>query len=119
MIKVLWRQGRSSAREIHDRLATDTGWAYSTTRTVLERMVAKGLLGRQSLHGLHVYEAAVSRPAGLAGLVREFAEQVLELRHVPVAALFAQSEALSPAELAELRTLLDEHPPAKRPRERQ
>jgi BlaI family transcriptional regulator, penicillinase repressor len=118
VMKVLWRDGRLSARELHERLEGQTGWAYSTTRTVTERMVAKGLLTRQGVHGLNVYAAAVSRPAGLAGLVREFAEQVLELRHVPVAALFAESEALSPAELAELRALLDERPTAKRPRGR-
>jgi BlaI family penicillinase repressor len=118
VMKVVWREGRLSARELHERLTDHTGWAYSTTRTVLERMVVKGLLARDALHGLHVYAAAVTRPAGLASLVREFAEQVLELRHVPVAALFSESEALSPAELAELRALLDERPPAKRGRGR-
>ena len=83
VMKVVRREGRSSAREIHERLASQTGWVYSTTRTVLERMVAKGLLKRQSFHGLNVCEAAVSRPAGLASLVREFAEQVLERATCP------------------------------------
>lgn len=111
---MVWRDGPSSAREIHERLEPRTRWAYSTTRTVVERLVSKGLLLRRSSHGLHVYAAAVSRPAGLAGLVRAFAEQVLELRQVPVAALFAHSDALTPEELAELRGLL-EAPPPERP----
>lgn len=110
VMKVLWKTGRLSAREIHDRLTERTGWAYSTTRTIVERLVRKGLLRKQSSHGLHVYAAAVSRPTGLAQLVRDFAEQVLELREVPVAALFSESDALTPEELAELRALLE---PAK------
>ncbi len=118
VMKTLWRFGSSSAREIHDRLESRTGWAYSTTRTVVERMVGKGLLKRQSSHGLNVYEAAVSRAVGLAGLVRDFAEQVLELRHVPVAALFAETDVLSEAELAELRKILDEESSRKDPRGR-
>lgn len=113
MIKVLWRGGRLSAREIHDQLAERNGWAYSTTRTVVERMVSKGLLDRKQFHGLHLYSARLSRPLGLAALVKSFAEQVLELRRVPVATLFAESEALTPAELDELRRLLDDAPPSE------
>ncbi len=106
VMKVLWRSGTSSAREIHDQLRGRTGWACSTTRTMLERLVKKGLLAKRSLHGLHVYQATISRPQGLARAVRDFATQVLGLAHVPVAALFAESEALTPAEIEELRRLL-------------
>ena len=107
VMKTLWSSGSLSAREVHERLAQRTGWAYSTTRTVMERLVRKGLLRKQSSHGLHVYTAAVSRPTGLAQLVRDFAEQVLELREIPVAALFSKSDALTAEELAELRALLE------------
>jgi BlaI family transcriptional regulator, penicillinase repressor len=119
LMKVLWKAGRLSAREIHDRLTERMGWAYSTTRTVAERMVEKGLLRKAAFHGLNVYEPAVSRAAGLARLVRDFAEQVLELKRVPVAALFAESEALTPEELRELRALVaSQTPPANGRRRR-
>ena len=42
----------------------------------------------------------------MARLVHEFASKVLGLSHAPVAALFRESEALTPAELTELRALL-------------
>jgi predicted transcriptional regulator len=117
VMKTLWRAGPQSARELHDSVRKRSGWAYSTTRTVVERMVAKGLVRKSAWHGLHVYEAAVSRPAGLASLVRSFAEDVLELKSVPIATLFAESEALSGEELSELRRLLETTPrPTKRSR---
>jgi BlaI family penicillinase repressor len=115
-MKTLWKTGALSAREIHERLAGRTGWAYSTTRTTVERMVAKRLLTKRSFHGLNVYAPAISRPQGIARLVREFAEQVLDLPSPPVAALFAESDALTPAEIAELRTLLGSTRKAKRRR---
>jgi len=112
VMKVLWSAGSLSGREVHERLARETGWAYSTTRTTLERMVVKGLVGRRSFHGLHVYEPALSRAQGLARLVQDFASRVLGLRRAPVAALFRESEALTPAELEELDALLS--PPRRR-----
>lgn len=106
VMKVLWGAGGLSGREVHSRLAGPTGWAYSTTRTMLERLVKKGVVVRETFHGLHVYRPAISRAQGVAHLVQEFASTVLGLSHVPVAALFRESAALTPAEVEELRALL-------------
>ena len=108
VIKVLWSGGKLSAREVHDLVAESQGWAYSTTRTTLERMVRKGLLRRGSFHGLHLYEPVVSRAAGFAHRVREFASQVLEASPVSVVSLFAESGALTDDEIDELLELLGE-----------
>lgn len=108
VLKVLWEDGRLAAREVHERLAAEQGWAYSTTRTVLDRMVKKGLLERRGFHGVFLYRPLISRPLGLARLVRDFAERVLELDSAAVLPLFARSEALSADEVAELSRLLEE-----------
>ncbi len=108
-MKVLWQAaGKLSAREVHERVAARQGWAYSTTRTTIERMVKKGLVEKRAFHGLHLYRPAISRAAGLARRVREFARQVLETSHGPVVSLFAESGALSEDEIAELEALLEE-----------
>ena len=108
ILKVLWKQGEASAREVHEGLPEALGWAYSTTRTTVERMVAKGLLERRSFHGINVYRAAISRVAGLAGVVRDLAERVFETDYAPVVSLFAESDALTDEELEELSRLLEE-----------
>ena len=108
VMKILWDADGLSAREIHQRIGEFQDWAYSTTRTTIERMVRKGLVEKNSFHGLHVYRASVSRASGLARLVRDFAHQVLEGSHVPVVSLFADSGALSAQEIEELSLLLQE-----------
>ena len=107
VMKVLWGTDGLSAREVHQQLAGRQGWAYSTTRTTVERMVRKGLVKKNSFHGLHIYSASVSRAAGLARLVRDFAAQVLETSHVPVVSLFADAGALTDEEIEELSKLLE------------
>jgi predicted transcriptional regulator len=108
VMKVLWDADGLSAREVHDTVGRRLGWAYSTTRTTIERMVRKDLVAKEPFHGLHIYRASVTRASGLARLVRDFAAQVLETSHVPVVSLFADSGTLTEEEIAELRQLLDD-----------
>lgn len=107
VMKVLWKAGRSSAREVHEGVEESLGWAYSTTRTTLERLAKKGAVRKRRFHGLTLYEAKISKARGLARRVLEFAERVLETDPAPVVSLFARSEALSEEEIDELSRLLD------------
>ena len=90
--KALWSSGALSGRGVDEKLETHTGWAYSTTRTMIQRMVKNGLVTKRRFHGLHVYEPAIPRALGMARLVRGFASRVLGLSDAPVAALFQERE---------------------------
>lgn len=108
LMKILWRDGESSVRSTHDQLSSDYDWAYSTTRTMMERMVKKNLLQRRDFHGVYLYQPLITKPAGLAIYVRDFAQRILELHHEVVVPLFARSEALTQEEVEELSRLLNE-----------
>lgn len=107
VMKELWEVGRASIREVHDRLEPRTAWAYSTTKTIMDRMVRKRILERDEFHGVFLYQPRVSRAQGLAVLARDFAERVLEVDSQALVPLFVESGALSSEELAELEGLLE------------
>ncbi|HYE47330.1 MAG TPA: BlaI/MecI/CopY family transcriptional regulator [Caulobacter sp.] len=107
ILKVFWRDGAASAREVQDALPAGLDWTASTTRTVLERMRAKGLLERRSVHGLAVYEPAQAKADVLGGVLRRVMRQVLEVEGPLPASAFAGSQILSAEELAELEALLN------------
>ena len=108
ILRVLWKNGRNTVREVHDQITNTTGWAYTTTKTMMDRMVKKELLIRENFHGIFLYSPLVSRPAGLAKLVKFFADRVLETDAGAVVSMFAGSKALSPEEIEELERLLQE-----------
>ncbi|MEQ8435234.1 MAG: BlaI/MecI/CopY family transcriptional regulator [Oceanicaulis sp.] len=120
ILKALWAAGRLSARELHDQAGQAQGWSYSTTRTVIQRMVDKGLLRRESAHGLAVFEPASGKVDLISRLVRSFAARVLESDPGALpASTFAGSRILDAAERAELEALLkqaDEPEDPKRPK---
>ena len=107
LLRHLWRHNRLSAREIHDASAAETQWSYSATRKTLDRMVEKGLIGIEMVHGLKTYASAQSKLETLASLVTAFARDVLDSDVPMPAATFANSRLISPEEIGELEELLE------------
>jgi len=109
ILRIIWKDGKQTVREVHDQLQKTNGWAYTTTKTMMDRMVQKELLARSEFHGIFLYTALISRPAGLAKLVQFFAERVLETDAAQVVSMFASSQTLSPQEIKELEDLLKDN----------
>ncbi|WP_116366553.1 BlaI/MecI/CopY family transcriptional regulator [Parahaliea mediterranea] len=105
VLQVLWKQAPLTVREVHDQL--DNGWAYNTTKTVMDRMARKSLLERSRLHGVLIYTPGLSRAQGMVSWVRFIAQQVLEMDDRKVVNMFADSDLYTEQELRELQQLLD------------
>ena len=107
ILKHLWASGRQSAREIHDAVGPHFDWKPSTTRTLINRMEAKGWLNRHDVHGLAVYSAALERVQTLGSMVRHLARSILDMDGTIPASLFADSPHLSEEELDELDAIIN------------
>jgi BlaI family transcriptional regulator, penicillinase repressor len=107
ILKRLWPVDRLSAREVHDAVTGDTGWSYSTTRTVLTRMEEKGLVTRADAHGMAVYSAALTRVQVLGAMAKELTRQVFDIKGALPASMFADSPHLTEDDLAELDEILN------------
>ncbi len=107
ILRILWKQGKQSVREVHEQIRDIQNWAYPTTKTMLDRLANKGLIQRDKFHGLFLYSAVLSRPVGLAKLIKFFANRVLEVEPGTVVSMFAHSEAITPEEMQELRQLIN------------
>lgn len=107
-LRSLWREGRLSARELHDQTVEVTLWSFSSTRKTLERMLEKGLIGVADLHGVRVYRARARKLSTLKAMLRDFAGRVLGGAAAAPLAQFASNDFLSKEEIDELRRMLEE-----------
>ena len=105
VLKAFWRDGPLSSREVQARIADGLGWTSSTTRTVLERMRAKGLLVRREVHGVAVYQAAQPKVAVISGLMKRLSA-MLEIDGPLPAAAFSGSQLLDENDIAALEEAL-------------
>ncbi len=109
ILNVIWKNKEGlSVREVHEQIIKTFKWAYSTTKTTMDRMVKKGLLRREDFHGVYLYQAEISKPAGLARLISFFMNDLLEMDQSALVSLFGQSKALTASEVDELESLLEE-----------
>ncbi len=108
VLKLFWRDGPLNARAVHERIGPQLGWAPSTTRTVLERMCAKGLLERNERAGGAVFSASQTKVDVVGRALRKFARRVLEIDGPLSAQAFTGSQLLNPGEIAELQAMLDD-----------
>ena len=107
ILKTLWKYSQLSSREIHEKTCEKTGWAYSTTRTVIDRMVKKGYLVKGNFHGINIFKPKVSKVKAFATQISFFADKVLEREALSVLPLFSKSDVLSAEELSELQEHLE------------
>jgi predicted transcriptional regulator len=61
ILKILWEEGDSTVREVHELLSAKKSAGYTTTLKLMQIMYDKGLLLRNDEARSHVYTAAVKR----------------------------------------------------------
>ncbi len=108
ILRVLWARGPCTVREVQAELEPERGTGYTTTLKLMQIMLEKGLLRRDDSQRTHIYQAAVSRDRTQQQLVGQLLDQAFggSARQLVLAAL--SSKPSTPAELAEIRKLLDE-----------
>jgi len=67
IIKAVWETEPCTAPAIQERLFKATGWHYSTVRTLMDRMVAKGMLSAKKEGKLTVYSSTITRTEAQRG----------------------------------------------------
>jgi predicted transcriptional regulator len=116
VMNVVWEAGETTARRVRERLAGETGWAYTTVKTLLDRLVEKGALAARTDEGTRVYAAAVPRDRARRRAVRDLLQRAFEGAVAPMVHALLGAGRLSERDRKELRRLLGEHDAAERRR---
>ena len=67
IIKAVWEQEPCTAPAIQEKLHRATDWTYSTVRTLMDRMVVKGVLNARKEGKLTIYHSVVTRAQAQRG----------------------------------------------------
>lgn len=99
ILGVLWAQGPSTVRQVHERLSAGRDVGYTTTLKLMQIMADKGLVTRDESARTHVYSARAGEGQTQRQLVRDLLDKAFG---GSAAALVMQALASNPVSADEL-----------------
>jgi BlaI family penicillinase repressor len=110
IMNVVWESEPCAAGTVQEALASSHQWAYSTVKTTMDRMVAKGLLTTTAIRNLTLYSARISRADAQRGELQRLLRRAFDGALSPMVQFLVEEEDLSAKEIAELRKVIGRRP---------
>lgn len=107
ILHVLWANGPSTVRQVHDKLSQSRDIGYTTALKFMQIMVEKGLLTREEDARSHTYTAAVSEEDTQRNLVDRFVETAFRGSASKLVMQVLGQHKASREELDEIKNLLN------------
>ncbi|HEY4590935.1 MAG TPA: BlaI/MecI/CopY family transcriptional regulator [Thermoanaerobaculia bacterium] len=108
ILRVLWRRGASTVKDVHEELARSSPTGYTTTLKQLQIMAEKGLVTRDEAQRAHLYAARCPEEQTQTQLVGDLLDRAFDGSAARLVQRALSSRPASPEELAEIRQWLDQ-----------
>jgi BlaI family transcriptional regulator, penicillinase repressor len=106
IMKAVWEEEPCAAPTVQEALQKTRNWTYSTVRTLMDRMVAKGLLNAEKVRHMTLYRAAITSAQAQQGEVLYTLKNAFNGALSPMVECLLDTKGLNAAELAELEQLI-------------
>lgn len=103
IMRVVWERQPVPAGTVQDALKQKRNWAYSTVKTTMDRMVAKGLLSAQAIRNLQLFSSRISPAQAKRSEFRRMLRRAFDGALAPMMHFLVEDRALSEKELEELQ----------------
>ncbi|MEP7011320.1 MAG: BlaI/MecI/CopY family transcriptional regulator [Acidobacteriota bacterium] len=107
ILRVLWRRGASTVKEVNDELSSLSPTGYTTTLKQLQIMTDKGLVTRDEAQRAHLYTPRLKEEQTQSQLVGDLLDRAFAGSASRLVLRALSSRPSSAEELAEIRELLD------------
>ena len=106
IMNALWDRHPAKARDIVERLPSSVNWAYTTVKTMLDRLVEKKAVSKSKLGNTGLYEPRLSRRQARRTALRMLLDRAFDGAFGPMMYFLVEDESLSASERDELIKIL-------------
>ena len=106
VMEVLWKEAPLTAAEVAERVPAERGWSIRTVKTMLARLLAKGVLAHEEEGRRYLYRPAIARADYVAQESGRLIDRMFGGRVTPLVAQLAERDRLTDADIAEIEALL-------------
>ena len=107
IMDALWRRGPLVVEDIIGEVAAPQQWSDATVKSLIGRMLKKKAIQSTRRDGRTWYRPLVERDEYMAAESQSFLDRIFGGRLAPFVSHFAEHQALSPEDVAQLKALVD------------
>lgn len=105
-MRVVWAMKETTSNEIHSVLSKEMDWKLGTTKTVIGRLVKKGMLNTE-LHGrYYIYTPAVTEKKSIEDEVKALLSQVCNKKAGSVIAMMVKDAEIGLKDIKVIKKIL-------------
>ncbi|MBN2063907.1 MAG: BlaI/MecI/CopY family transcriptional regulator [Sedimentisphaerales bacterium] len=108
IMEVVWDNAPCAAGTVQEALTESKGWAYSTVKTTMDRMVKKGLLRIEKIRNLQLFSPCISQKQARTGEFRKMLTRAFNGAMTPMMQFLLDNEKLSKSEIVALKKLVED-----------
>jgi predicted transcriptional regulator len=108
VMDVLWRKSPQSAEEVVAALARTTDWQEPTIKTLLNRLLKKGVVSAARDGKRYLYSPRLKRSDYVHSESKSLLDRLFDGRIAPLVAHFSERHKLTKKDLVELKRLIEE-----------
>jgi BlaI family transcriptional regulator, penicillinase repressor len=108
IMKVIWRLGKATVREVHDTLREQREIAYTTVMTMMGVLEKKGHLKKSLVDRAHVFVPVKQQQEVVGNMVRDFVERVFDGASDNLLLALAKDNKLTPKQRRLVKKLIEE-----------
>ena len=106
IIRAVWEHEPCAAPTVQEALMASRKWAYSTVKTIMDRMAAKGLLKTEKMRNLILYRSSITPKQAKNGAVMGTVKRAFNGAMTPMMQFLLDSNDFTAQQLGELETLI-------------
>lgn len=106
IIQAVWENEPCAAPAVQEQLEAQKNWTYSTVKTLMDRMVTKGLLKTEKFRNLILYRSVVTKLQAQKSEVMRTVKRAFDGALTPMMQFLLDSNTLSKKQLNELEALI-------------
>ncbi len=106
ILQKVWELEPCAAPRVKEALKDEKKWAYTTVKTMMDRMVKKGLLKTEKICNLYFYRAAVTRAQARKSEITRTLQRAFDGTFTPLMQFLFENDQLSEQEYKNLEKLI-------------
>ena len=107
IMKVVWRRGTATVRDVYEELREERTIAYTTVMTMMRILDDKGYLEKTLVDRAHVYTPTRAQHQVVGAMVKDFVDRVFDGASESLLVHLAKDNRLTPKQRKKLEELVD------------